>query len=216
MVPSGACPPPYQIGPQTRQEPPARPSWCPSRVPPGQLQPRQWPGAHDFSVYQDQGRPLARKHLTDSTRPVSVAAMLPMRLLVLIIAVFAIAGCDTELDRPSRSDRESIAGTYERWLWSHGPTGPDNPHLKYKSVFGNDGIYYRFGLVTISFRQYDYDIENIRLRFGTEITYSDGSTEIIWSNWLDMKWYNDDTFCIVNERCYRKVDEFTGPNNPTG
>lgn len=122
-----------------------------------------------------------------------------------------IAGCDTTGSGQNfESEERDIAGTYERWLWEYGAEGPDNKYLIYKSVFDKEGYYYRYGIVTISYRRYQYDEENSRIRFSGD--FRDGP---IWSDrdWKAIKWYNTTTFCIINEECYRKVDEYTGPNH---
>ena len=130
--------------------------------------------------------------------------------VALLACLVLLAGCDTtEIGRIPDPKERDITGTYERWLWKYGIEGPDNRYLIYKSVFDKKGYYYRYGIVTISFRRYQYDDENSRIRFSGD--FKDGP---IWDdrNWKAIRWYSSIIFCIINEECYRKVDEYTGPN----
>lgn len=120
------------------------------------------------------------------------------------LIVLFLPGCDlTEQDEIHGA---GIAGTYERWSWRHGVDGPTNRYLIYKSVFDEEGYYYEYGVVTISYRRYQYDDENKRIRFSGEFTDGPNFDSAIWQ---DLKWYSKTRFCI---KCFKKVSDYTGPN----
>ena len=121
-------------------------------------------------------------------------------LSMALASLMLLGGCDTTgVGRIADSEERDITGTYERWSWEYGVEGPENIYLVYKSVFDKEGYYYRYGIVTISYRRYQYDDENSRIRFSGD--FRGGP---IWTdrNWKAIRWYTKSTFCIINEECF--------------
>ena len=126
------------------------------------------------------------------------------KLKAALLGIVLLAGCDTQLGTPKSTDNKDITGTYEQWLWSYGPDGTDNVYLKNKAVF-SEKYFYEYEFSTVKYREYQYDSVNNKIRFKLF------NNNKYWRGWQEIKWYSNDTFCIINWYCFHKVEEYSGP-----
>ena len=124
------------------------------------------------------------------------------RLKYALLGALLLAGCEASLNTFKSSDDKDITGTYEQWIWSYGPEGPDNDYLKSKAIFSERHLY-EYKTVTVRYTEYEYNGDDM-------IRFKIYNTEY-WAGWKEIRWYGDDTFCIINQDCYKKVEEYSGP-----
>ena len=93
-------------------------------------------------------------------------------------------------------------------IWSRGP-GQQVPHLISRYLTKKVTT-----IVTASLRSH-IDDTSMTKRIAESDLAETSETVQFGANrdWKAIKWYNTTTFCIINEECYRKVDEYTGPNH---
>lgn len=126
------------------------------------------------------------------------------KLKYAVVALALLAGCDTTESNTGISDNpKKIVGTYQTWAWRHGHKVPDKDYVIFKAVFTSKYYYWHsFTTNRVHVRPYQYDDDSKRIRFA-----AGDYPNPIWLGWEEVRWYNEITFCIINEDCFHKVSE---------